>query len=168
MGDHVTTTINRPWETSPSHDEYYHERRCHVADLLAEWGSTTNIRWPEGGRFVSIAEVAMTPAWFGQIVHVGKAGILRSIPGWKLTELFPAHRWTAFTHDVYFIEQLHGNVSKNVRPRTLYGYIVGTDYVRVVTLGCNHPNAAVSKSGRAYREFSCPDCGYAWGVDSSD
>lgn len=164
----MTNTYNPPWEVSPAHEEHYHEAKHYVADLLFSWGSTTNSKWPENARFVSMSEPQMEPSWFYQIVHLGRAGIMKQIPGWRLTELFPSRTWEQWTHDVYFVEQVIGNVRKHAHAPTLLAYIVGVNYVRVVTLGCDHPNAGVTRSSGNYREFACPSCGYTWGVDTSD
>ena len=165
----MTATMNSyAWEISPAHEQHYHERKEHVVALLLEWGSRTNTQWPETARFISISEITIGPEHFAMIVMIGKASIARSIIGLKLRTLFPTHAWREGYHDVYFMEQTLGNVNKGVRPRTLVAYIVGPDYVRIVELGCHHPNTTSRKAGRCYREHQCIDCGYTWGVDSSD
>lgn len=162
----TTTTTRTPWECTSSFEQHYAEARSHVADLLAEWGSHRNGQWPDDARFVSIGQPKMTTAWFNQIVHLGRAGVTLSIPGWKLTELFPSLSWEQHTHDVYAVEPSHGNVRK-MRAPELMMYVVGIDYVRVIHLGCDHPNPTTTKAGNCYREYNCTACGFSWGEDSS-
>ena len=164
----MTKTYNPPWETSSAYIQHYAEVRERVADILHAWGSDRNSQWPEDARFIRIGQPQMTPAWFTQIVHLGRAGIGRSIPGWKLQELFPQLSWDQYTHDVYFTEMTQGNVQyTDSNPRQLSAYIQGPDYIRVVELGCDHPNAEQVANGASFRKYHCGDCGYTWGVDSS-
>lgn len=165
----MTKTIyNPPWETSSAYAQHYAEVRSRVADLLHEWGSHRNSEWPDAARFIRMSQPHMSPAWFTQIVHLGRAGIGKSIPGWKLSELFPRYTWDQYTHDVYFVEVSQGNVRYEDRhPRQLSGYIQGSDYIRVVELGCDHPNQQQVADGAQFRKYHCPDCDYTWGVDTS-
>jgi hypothetical protein len=164
----MTDTMNSTWELSAAHETYYAERKAHVAELLHTWGSTTNSQWPHMGRFISINEVQMTPAWFVQIVMIGKAGIAKTIPGWRLAQLFPQRTWGEHSHDAYFMEITNGNVNKDSRAAHLMAYIVGVDYVRVVELGCHHPHYVTSRVSGSWSEYRCESCDYKWGVDSSD
>lgn len=167
MGDIVTTTTtNPPWECSASYEHHYNEMRHHVADVLDKWDAGRYNDWPTKARFISISEPAMTPAWFNQIVEIGRRGITHSVPAFKLRDAFPQRTWEPYTHDVYFIEPSRGNVRFG-HAEELYAYIVCGNYVRVVHLGCDHPHAELIKTSNCYREYRCPSCGFGWGEDSS-
>ncbi len=156
------------WELSLAHEQHYHERRAHVADLLVQWGSVTNTKWPERARFIAVHDILLTPAWLPRIVEIGKLSISRTIPGWKLTELFPTKQWRQWAHDVYFVEARQGNVDKGPHAASLHAYVAADDYMRVISLVCDHTNATTRVISQAYTEYACPDCGYKWGVDTSD
>ena len=162
----MPTTTSPPWELSVSHETHYHEAKQHVFEVLDQWDAGRYNDWPTNARFVSISEPRMTPAWFNQIVEIGKRGIKHSVPAWKLREALPQRTWEDWTHDVYFIEPSHGNVIYG-HAAELYAYIVGVEYVRCVHLGCDHRTASVTQTGRSFRKFRCDACGFTWGVDSS-
>ena len=162
------TTTYIPWELSPSYDEHYRDARQHVVDVLDEWGGIRYNSWPEKARFVSISEAELTNAWFQQIVHLGRAGVQHMVDAKVLVRLFPNLTWSPYSHDVYFIEPSRGNVRK-MRAKELHAYIPMHEgnRVRIVHLGCDHPNVTVTKQGNSYREYVCPACEFTWGVDSS-
>ena len=162
------THVHTPWETTLAYETHYAQTRERVAKLLEEWGSHNSNVWPEFARFVRIGEPHLTHAWFNQIVHIGRCSINKSIAGWRLQELFPQWKWDESTHDVWFIEVVDGNVHvAGKEPRRLAGYILGPTYVRVVELGCDHPNKTQRVAGNLYTRYQCPDCGHEWGVDTS-
>ena len=170
MTDTATATrkFNPPWECSAAFEQTYGEYRGQAAQLLHEWGSYRNQDWPDGGRFIRITSLAPTVHWFKQITEIGRRGVTRAIPGWKLTELFPHLDWPQHTLDVWFIVPHSGNVRKGRSyPRELMGYILHPDTIRIVHLGCDHPHRELTKSGNCYREWTCTHCGYVWGEDSS-
>ena len=160
-------TYNPPWECSAAFEQHYGELRNEVAHLLYEWGSHRNSEWPEAARFIRISEVEPSVNWFTQIIQLGRRGIERQIPGWKLQELFPNHDWPGYTLDVYFVVHIEGNVNRGVRPRALTAYIVHPLTIKIVELGCDHPNRTQKKAGQQYTQYDCPDCGYKWGVDTT-
>lgn len=163
----MTTTLNRHvWECSPAFEQHYAEMRHHVAAVLDKWEAGGYNDWPTRARFVSIGQPKMTPAWFNQIVEIGRRGITHSVPAFKLSDAFPNLTWHPYTHDVHFIEPSHGNVRLG-HADELLAYIVCATYVRVVHLGCDHPAPTITKTANCYREYRCDACGFTWGEDSS-
>lgn len=162
----MTVKQGQAWELSPSHEEYYWECKHHVFQVLCEWNAGGYNDWPTDCRFVSLGEPHMTTAWFNQIVELGKRSIKHSVQGFKLQDAMPERTWDEYTHDVYFMEPLHGNVRFG-HAKELYAYIVGGGYVRVAHLGCDHPYPQVFQRGNCYREYRCEACGFKWGEDSS-
>jgi hypothetical protein len=164
----MTVIANPPWETSAAYEQHYAECRHRVAAQLIAWGSTSNSKWPDKGRFIRITTLYLQPSMVQNMIELGRRSIQRTIPGYKLTELFPNLSWEQHVYDVYFVEVLHGNVRKpNQRNPELMGYITDGETLRCVHLGCNHPDAKVIRTANCYREYRCPNCEYTWGEDSS-
>lgn len=164
----MPTRTSPPWECSLAYEQHYAEQRSRIANLLEEWGSTTNSKWPEQARFIRIGQPKLTTDWVQQVIQLGRASIELHIPGYTLTKLFPQLAWHEWVHDVYFTEVSDGNVKYDgVNPRRLAAYTFMPDYTRVIELGCDHPNAEVVATGNCFRKYKCPSCEYVWAVDSS-
>lgn len=163
------TTMPRVWEQSQPYYEWVSECKDNAIAMLYEWGSKTNTQWPDDARFISITEWTDPVTIASQMGDRAGRSIVKRIPGWKLAELFPARQWNGQTHDVYFFELTRGNVHRkgDAPSMELGGIIIGSDAVRFVRLGCNHPNAKITKTANCYREYVCPTCDYKWGEDSS-
>lgn len=165
----MTSTMPRAWETSKAYYDWIGESKDNTLAMLFQWGSKTNSQWPDDARFVSLAEWTDPVVCAQQCADKAPRSIVKRIPGWKLRELFPVRDWKAYTHDVYFFELTRGNVQRagDAPSMELGGIIIGSNAIRYVRLGCNHPDTKTIKTANCYREFACNNCGYTWGEDSS-
>jgi hypothetical protein len=168
----VTTTTRpatTPWEQSKAYYDWVHESKDMAQRMLTTWGSRTNTQWPDDARFISINELTSVVVIANAMGDYAPRSIVKRIPGWKLAELFPQKRWDAYTHDVYFFEVKNGNVEKAPRKPThqLGALTIGSDAVRYILLGCDHPNRTTVRQANCYREYQCLNCEYTWGEDSS-
>lgn len=163
----MTHTINRPWECSSSFEQFYAEKRSHVADLLAEWGSRNNTMWPANARVSDLSMVTMTPSWFMQIVMLGRTGIHHSLHGNQLHELFPQQGFGNRSYDCWYTERIDGNIQHG-HQRSLVAYIPLDHQVMVIRLGCHHPSAQLISDELNVRTYQCPSCKTKWGEDYGD
>lgn len=161
---------NPPWECSSSYEEHYSERRNRVARTLWEWGSRTNTQWPTTARHISLTDVS-TQVWkhLDGLVDLGRQSINRKHYSHQMQELFPSRTWdSAAGYQVYWTEHIEGNVVfPDLTVAQLVGYIVGSESLHIIRVGCDHPNRNCIKTANCYREYECPSCGRRWGEDSS-
>lgn len=167
----MTLTKHAPtaWEQSKAYYDWTIESKDMAQRMLTTWGSRTNTQWPDDARFINLTAMTELSLLARVMGEYAPRSIVKRIPGWKLTELFPQFQWDAYTQDVYFFEEKQGNVERPPRrpSHMLGGIIIGGDYVRYVKLGCDHPNRKTLRTANCYREYQCLNCEYQWGEDSS-
>lgn len=169
----MTATINTytPWECSAAFEQKYAEDREFVARMLQDWGCRRNTDWPARAAVSDVAIVPATAHWLPAIFRrSGMAGIHHNVD----SKLIRQHVDTAFPNkgisDVYFVEQLYGNVQHGRIP-TLAAYIplhspaLG---IYCIKLGCNHQGASIIKDEINVRTWHCPRCDATWGEDRGD
>lgn len=161
----TTRTVWQPWETAPSYEQFYAERRHELARLLEEWGVDSNNAWPDRAVVVRVERPKVSAHWATQLIEIGRRGIHTHVRSYHLQRVIDQVIDVPGTLDVYWIVPSYG--TRTMSNRQVSGYVFAGDEVIVVTLGCSHDHVNRIVRGRLDINH-CLDCGSTWEYDSSD